>query len=435
MFESNALRFYVQFLLITGDMSLFHFLILVIPLSFFAGWVLLYALIVHPVKIFITVFVFTILLSLNLLLLVFSIKTGFVALPLFLAILFLVAGYLINTKIFLARHEDRSSGEVTRNPDQNRGHTAIIYFTHGEPETYNPIGWLNQFRELDEQGVRFIPFFARPAFIYFLRQKYLEAGKSNHRQVHLQMVGKLEDSYRHEGDSSTRFYVAFQDDYPRPDAAVIHALNEGASRIIVSNVFLTISNHTAEGKKLVEQLGCSKYDVEVRFTEPLWNSTTLMRAFIDKVYQNLGNTPKDKVAIALIGHGQPAEWDQQWPTLTEQEISFREGIIDLLLKEGFKRENLGSAWMEFKEPKPYDLMKNFMKNGVEKVLYFAAAISADAIHSQSDIPDLVHKYPIPVNVEVINLGAWNAHPMVIKAIKERIDTCLASFDLTKTVMN
>ena len=148
-----------------------------------------------------------------------------------------------------------------------------------------------------------------------LRKKYLEVGKSNHRQVHLQMLGKLEDSYRNEGDSSTRFYIAFLDDYPRPDAAVIQALNEGANRIIVSNVFLTISNHTAEGKKLVEQLGCSKYGVDVRFTEPLWNSETLMRAFIDKVYQNIGSTPKEKVAIALVGHGQPAEWDRQWPTL------------------------------------------------------------------------------------------------------------------------
>ena len=98
----------------------------------------------------------------------------------------------------------------------------------------------------------------------------------------------------------------------------------------------------------------------------------------------------------------------------------------MLVKEGFRRENLGSAWMEFKEPKPYDLMKNFMKNGVEKIFYFAAAISADAIHSQSDIPALVHKYPFPSGIEVVNLGAWNAHPLVIKAIKERIDICLAT---------
>jgi hypothetical protein len=407
-------------------MKLLHFLWLVIPLSFITGWVFLYTLTIRPVKIYITVFIFSILMAMSLVWLVLAIRAGYILIPVILSLVFFLAGYLTNTRIFLSRHESRSAGVVTRSSDLQRGHTAIIYFTHGEPETYNPIGWLNQFRELDEQGVKFIPFFARPAFIYLLRKKYLEAGKSNHRQVHLQMLGKLEDAFRNEGDSSTRFYIAFLDDYPRPDAAVIQALNEGAHRIIVSNVFLTISNHTAEGKKIVEQLGCGKYGVDVRFTEPLWNSETLMRAFVEKVYQNIGSTPKEKVAIALIGHGQPAEWDEQWPTLTEQEISFREGIIEMLVKEGFRRENLGSAWMEFKEPKPYALMQNFVRNGIEKVFYFAAAISADAIHSQSDIPDLVHKYTFPANVEVINLGAWNAHPLVIKAIKERIDICLAT---------
>jgi protoheme ferro-lyase len=417
-------------------MKLFFFLSLIIPLNFIAGWLFLDSLTVNPVKIFLTVFIFTLLLSLNLLVLVLAIKAGYVAFPVILGVVFFISGYLINTKIFLSRKDNQVVGEISRKGDGKNGHTAVVYFTHGEPETYNPIGWLNQFREFDEQGVRFIPFFARPAFIYMLRKKYLEVGKSNHRQGHIQMLGKLEDSFRQEGDSTTRFYISFLDDYPHPDSAVVQALNEGAERIVVSTVFLTMSNHTAEGRKLVEKLDCkNKYGVDIKFTEPLWNSETLMRAFIDKVYKHIGNTPKEKVAVALIGHGQPSEWDKEWPTLTEQEISFREGIIELLVKEGFSRENLGNAWMEFKDPKPYDLMQNFVKNGVEKVFYFASAISADAIHSQSDIPELVNKYPFPGNIEVINLGAWNAHPLVIKAIRERIDIRLSELDSTKKVAN
>ncbi len=38
--------------------------------------------------------------------------------------------------------------------------------------------------------------------------------------------------------------------------------------------------------------------------------------------------------------------------------------------------------MEFKEPKPAEKVEEFLENGVEKVLYFSAAISADAMHSQ-----------------------------------------------------
>ena len=66
-------------------------------------------------------------------------------------------------------------------------------------------------------------------------------------------------------------------------------------------------------------------------------------------------------------------------------------------------------------------MEEFVSNGVEKVLFFSAAISADAIHSQYDIPDLVNEARVPEGFPLIDLGAWNDDPIVIQAIKEKID--------------
>jgi len=70
-------------------------------------------------------------------------------------------------------------------------------------------------------------------------------------------------------------------------------------------------------------------------------------------------------------------------------------------------------------------MEAFVENGVKKIFYFSAAISAEAIHSQIDIPRLVAEYDFPDDVETINLGAWNNHPTVIAALKERVDMKLA----------
>lgn len=122
-----------------------------------------------------------------------------------------------------------------------------------------------------------------------------------------------------------------------------------------------------------------------------------------------------------MGHGQPDEWDVEWPTETEQEISFREDVLRLLEENGYKRENLSLAWMEFREPKPAEKMEAFVSSGVEKVLYFSAAISADAIHSQCDIPALVNEARVPEELPVIDLGDWNNDPIVIQAIKEKIE--------------
>jgi hypothetical protein len=183
------------------------------------------------------------------------------------------------------------------------------------------------------------------------------------------------------------------DDNPRPDAAAIRALNEGASKIVVSEVFLTISNHTAEGKHLIEELNIEEtFGVPVKYTGPLHDSRTLMSMFVSRANANVGNTDKSKVGILLVGHGQPDEWDAEWPTETEQELGFRNDVLAMLAADGYQPDNLSLAWMEFKEPKPAEMVEKFLQNGVEKLLFFSASISAEAIHSQFDIPELV---PVP----------------------------------------
>jgi hypothetical protein len=236
------------------------------------------------------------------------------------------------------------------------------------------------------------------------------------------MVKRLEEAFRAEGDTSTKFYLSFLDDNPRPDAAAIQALNEGASKLIVSEVFLTISNHTAEGEDLIKELNIEEtFGIPVKYTGPLYDSDTLKSMFVKRANQHIGETEKSKVGVLLVGHGQPDEWDVEWSTETEQELSFRNDVLSLFAKDGYKPENLSLAWMEFKDPKPAKKVNQFLKNGTEKLMYFSAAISADAIHSQYDTPELVHKARFPEGFPVINLGAWNDDPIVIQAIKEKID--------------
>jgi hypothetical protein len=127
---------------------------------------------------------------------------------------------------------------------------------------------------------------------------------------------------------------------------------------------------------------------------------------------------------ALVGHGQPDEWDREWATETEQETRFRQAVLDLFERDGYRRDHLSLAWMEFKEPKPAPMIEAFSRDGVETVLYFSAAISADAIHSQYDVPMLVARARPPRDLGLVNLGAWNDHPRVIRAIKEKIDAQL-----------
>ncbi|MGM0384937.1 MAG: ferrochelatase [Actinomycetota bacterium] len=334
------------------------------------------------------------------------------------------AGYLGNAAVVLGREDDREVPSLAREVgDPGDGHTAVIYFTHGEPETYDPIGWLNQFREFDEQGIAFVPFAVRPLFLKALRDAYLEVGASQHRTRHLGMAADLEEQLRAAGHD-VRVYPSFLDDDPRPDAAVVAALNAGASRIVVAEVFVSISNHTAEGEELIEAVGAESLGVPLAFTGPLWDSTTLHEMFVEKVEDARGDVPRDRVAVLLVGHGQPDEWDAEWPTETEHELALRTGIIDALVERGYDRDRLDLAWMEFKEPEVREKATELAAAGPDQLLYFSAGISAESIHSQYDVPELVATAQIPPEVQTVNLGAWNAHPLTIRAIAERVEVLL-----------
>lgn len=340
-----------------------------------------------------------------------------------------VAGFGWMTKRLLARDDPRPIPELTRQKgDPGLGHTAVVYFTHGEPETYDPIGWINQFNEFDEQKIPFVPLLARPFFIFSLRKSYLRVGRSEHRRTHIRMIKALEGKFREAGDATTRFYLSFLDDNPRPDAAVIQALNDGASRLVVAEVFVSDSNHTLEGKHLIGEVGVDEFGIPVAYTGPMYDSETMHSLFVERVKAHMNGTDKSKVGILLVGHGQPDEWDREFATETEHELLFRNKILDCFEQAGFHRKNLSLAWMEFKEPKPAPKIEEFIMNGVEEIYYFSAAISADALHSQYDVPLLVSKARNVRNLPIVNLGAWNDDPIAVQAIKEKVQAAMAKLE-------
>ena len=196
-----------------------------------------------------------------------------------------------------------------------------------------------------------MPLVARPIFIKRLRDHYLLVGRSEHRRTHQRMLAAVERAFRERGDASTRFYGSFLDDNPRPDAALIQALNEGASRV---------------------------------------DAPLLRSMFVARANAQRGHLPREQTAILLVGHGQPDDWDREWPTETEQEIAFREQVLELFVADGYRRDLLGIAWMEFKQPRPAALVERFV-----------------------------------AAVPLRNLGAWNDDPRVIAAIVARIDGALA----------
>jgi len=83
---------------------------------------------------------------------------------------------------------------------------------------------------------------------------------------------------------------------------VISALDDGAIRIVLCEVFLAVSNHTAEGESLVDALEIEeRLGVGGRKTGPLWDSGLSRRVFVGRAGAHLAGVPKDEVAVLLVG--------------------------------------------------------------------------------------------------------------------------------------
>ncbi len=331
-------------------------------------------------------------------------------------------GYVFANAAFLTRVEERELPKLVRT-DGGDGHTAILYFTHGEPPGYSAQPWIDTIRELDHDKVPFVPWLVRPMFFNGVRSEYFEAGGSAHNKLHKTFLDNLKRLMPEEVAAGTRFYLAFLDSDPRPDEMTIHAINDGASRIIILPVFITESTHTEAGKEMVASVEPEKYGIQTCYTGVLWDSESLQKMFVEQANEMLNGIDKSGVGILLVGHGQPTEWEEIYPAQNKQESQYREAIRDKLMADGFPPENIVLGWMEFQEPDITASVQTLAGLGVEKILVFAVSLSADSIHSDVEVPHAVRAANLPANLSVEFVGQYGDHPLAIQAMKEKIEQC------------
>lgn len=332
------------------------------------------------------------------------------------------AGYVTANALFLAQEEKRELPKVTRT-DGGDGHTAILYFTHGEPPGYSAQPWIDTIRELDHDNVPFVPWLVRPIFFNTVRSEYFEAGGSAHNKLHETFIDNLKRAMPEEVAAGTRFYLAFLDSDPRPDEMAIRAINDGASRIVILPVFITESTHTEAGQEMVAGVEPEKYGVQTCYTGALWDSESLQQVFVERANEMLNGADKSKVGILLVGHGQPTEWENIYPAQNKQESQYREAIREKLITDGFPPENVVLGWMEFQEPNITTSAQTLAGRGVEKIFVFAVSLSADSIHSDVDVPHAVGEAKLSDDVVVEFVGQYGDHPLAIQAMKEKIGKC------------
>lgn len=336
-----------------------------------------------------------------------------------LTIICILSGFVVANALFLSQTDPEGLPDIVRT-DGGDGHTAILYFTHGEPPGYSPMPWINTIRELDHDNVPFVPWLVRPFFFNTLRGEYLQAGGSPHNALHYTFIDNLRNAMPGEVANGTRFYLAFLDSAPHPDEMAIKAINDGASKIIILPVFVTESTHTIAGQDMIASVHPEDYGIEVSYAGALGDSDSLHNVFVDRANEMSSGLDKSDVGILLVGHGQPEEWETLYPEQNLQESQYREGIRSKLIADGFSSEKVVLGWMSFQEPTITESVTELAEQDVEKILVFSVSLSALSIHSEVDVPAAVNAASLPADIIVEYIGQYGDHPLAIQAMIEKI---------------
>jgi protoheme ferro-lyase len=320
---------------------------------------------------------------------------------------------------------DRTPERAAPVPVGSPRRRAVVYFTHGEPETYEPEPWVNMLHELDATVPGFPPKPVWPFILAGIKRSFGIVGSSPHGRIHAQTMAEVAAAV---GRPDVDWHLSFLDADPPLHRAVSEAVRAGATELVLLTVFLTDSDHTAEADKLDAAMGLSAAGLRVMRTPVLWDDARLARMVAEKVLRAAGDRDRSTVGVMLVGHGQPIQWDAEHPTETQQEQAFRAAIRSVLVQAGFRADLVSEAWMSFRDPKVPDRVRELAQRGARTVIGVPVTISADSLHSLHDTPALVRKGAHGTGLEVLDVGGWNTEPLLVELLADRTRQALAELE-------
>ena len=330
-----------------------------------------------------------------------------------------VVGYLLRTRAFLRSEDTRDLPPLTRGANAaGKGFTAVIYLAHGEPEHYDPTGLINAYREADAAGLPAGPVWARPFALAQLRKQYLDGKRSDQRNIHRRTLKKLENAEAAAGAPPRRYYLAFLDDEPRPEAAAIQALNDGADAIILLEVYTVDTPHSAGGRRrITETVAAMESAPPLYCTGPLADSSALQQLHAARVAAQTAEDERAEAGVLLVAFARAPIWRERFAEAAAAEERFLNGAQAALEAAGFPR--VRQARLQG-EPPPINMAEELVEAGAQKVFYAIATESADSDLTQRALPQALSRAMVPDTVSLVNRGGWNDDPNLVQAVQDAL---------------
>ncbi len=325
-------------------------------------------------------------------------------------------GFALTAALLPALMRPRPPATVPELGDDN-GRTAVVILAEGEPEKYDPSLLTSAFSDLEATDVPVPPEAAR-MFVYLSEKtRYASVGGSPARAA-ARTVTDVVGARLAVTRSDIDVRVAWLDPPDRLDDVIAALAAEGYRHIAVVPFGIADSLYLDRAKRSVDDLGLAAMNVRVAYSAPLWSRTGVARAVADRVLASIAPAERATTGVVLVGHGQPWQWDREYPAGGEHETYFAQRVRALLAEAGFGPELVRIGWLDWQDPGVSEAVRHLVAFGCRRVVVVPAAMPVETLGTLIDLRGAAEEAVMGTPVRLDVLPAWGDQPGVVAAVAD-----------------
>jgi len=289
---------------------------------------------------------------------------------------------------------------------------AVLLVYEGESDRYNMSKSLNNILSKDN-------FVSKAIFPFLLNEKksnYEKIGKSDYKEETISVKERLEEVLSEE----YKTYIGYLYDTKYIEETLIDIVNDGYHNIIIVPVLLTEGKNLSSLKTRIEKMKLYNLNIELKYTEVLWNSNNVAYSFVRKIQENIERDKVADVGIVLIGEGEKE--DDGSVESIKKDFMFRSKIKTFLVDDvGIAPEKIKLGWYRYIEPKYKDEVKELFEYGVGSIICIYTKPAVTNIENKIIVEKLKRGLELPERVDIKVIDGFLKDQNLVFELKNRIE--------------
>lgn len=342
--------------------------------------------------------------------------------PLIAATVFAVAGvtggYWVSAAAILGLPgRPRSTSPVLAAPvgtSPRPRRVAAVIISPAEPERYGFGTSYRRLRRLTDSGALTLPTSAVPFVFLAEKTRYRAIHRFHPARATATVLAEAVQARLQASGHAERVVNAWCDGGPSLGEQVRALAAEGFTDVVAC----VLGN---DGTYLIEEalrdLTDTRIDgVRVLHAPGVWHSDALAVRLCERIMRAAGASEPHELGIALLGEGQPPQWEAASREWREKETYFTQRVRLMLEERGVSGRNVRQGWLEWQTPDATEVIRHLAAMGCSHVIAVPATIPVATLSTALDLPRAIDNARLSDGTHATVVPPWGDDAVLVEVL-------------------